>query len=79
MNTSPNTPKRQPKTINFNGEKFILHVPFRVVNEEAGVCEGPLYRRPGYGTDRLYMPDAAYLYAGQKLGFMHRIVFTGIM
>ena len=63
MNTSPNTPNRQPKTIKFNGRTYYLKTPFRWVNEEVGICEGPHYRRPGENSG-LFMPDAGYLYAG---------------
>jgi hypothetical protein len=73
MTTNPNEPKRQPKTIKFNGRTYKLKTPFRWIDEKVGINEGPHYtckEVPGV----VFMPDAGYLYAGQKLGFMHMIV-----
>jgi hypothetical protein len=73
MTTNPGEPKRQPETIEFKGQTYKLFTPFRWVDKERGICEGPHYicdESPGM----VFMPDVAYLYAGQDLGFMHMIV-----
>ena len=75
MTTNPSKPKRQPMKINYKGVHYTLHTKFKWIDEERGICIGPLYRMEKHDESTLYLPDAAFLYADQELGFMHAINF----
>jgi hypothetical protein len=43
-NINPGKPKRQPMKINHKGVHYTLHTKFKWIDEERGICIGPLYR-----------------------------------
>lgn len=69
----PGEPAIQPEVIEFAGGTYTLTKPFRWVDQERGITEGPLYAKEG-DPGHLYLPDAGYLHAGQPLFRMHRIL-----
>lgn len=66
---------RKP-VIEFKGRRYLLRIPFRVVDESSGITEGPFYDIEGQPSDPKYgyLPDAAYL-LGHTLEpwVMHRV------
>jgi hypothetical protein len=75
------TPKRQPSQIAWNGNLYVLAVPYREWTGSVGetLSIGPLYEKVPPDIDHQYMPDLGYLegITGDDEhpvpGYMHRI------
>lgn len=66
---------QQPKMLKCSGNLYARVSKFRVIDNEAGITEGPLYKSAPETPGVLFMPDLRFLQGiTQEPSSMHRMI-----